>query len=130
MDYGALANDFTWTFTTQNDPTVGVTYYVAPNGDNSYPGTIDKPEKTVQSFASTLKPGDSVIYRAGTYDGNVVLQNKGSSSGQPITFKPYNGEKVTLTYSDGVFYIYYIGNCQNIRIEGLTFSGIEEFSKL
>jgi hypothetical protein len=69
----------------------GATYYVAPNGDDSNPGTIDRPWRTIQKAANTLVAGDTVYLRAGTYGEQVNFTRSGSSN-SPITFEAYAGE--------------------------------------
>ncbi len=73
----------------------GAIYYVAPNGDDSNPGTFDKPWKTIQKAANTLAAGDTVYIRAGTYHERVEPQNSGSA-GKPILYAAYPGDLVTL----------------------------------
>jgi nitrous oxidase accessory protein NosD len=121
---GVLNSNTSWNFTTQKNTSTGVQYFVATNGDDSNPGTISEPKKTASSLVSSLKPGDEVIFRSGVYNGIIVLDGKGSSDAgkKPITFKNYEGEKVTMT-SDEDAYIIFLGHCQNIQIEGITFSG-------
>jgi hypothetical protein len=70
-------------------------YVVATNGSDSNPGTPDKPWKTIQKAADTLKAGDTVYIRGGTYNERVVLKNSGSS-GNYITFMNYPGEKPVI----------------------------------
>ena len=75
-------------------PTTAVTaatYYVAPNGDDSNPGTIDRPWRTIRKAANTLVAGDTVYLRAGTYSEQVNFTRSGSSN-SPITFEAYPGE--------------------------------------
>lgn len=51
----------------------GNTYYVAPapNGSDGNPGTASAPWLTIQHAGLAVQPGDTVIVRAGTYDGAV-----------------------------------------------------------
>ncbi|HEY2518307.1 MAG TPA: right-handed parallel beta-helix repeat-containing protein [Polyangiaceae bacterium] len=49
----------------------GTTYYVAPGGSDSNPGTSASPWKTIQQAGAVVKAGDTVLVRAGTYDGAV-----------------------------------------------------------
>ena len=100
----------------------GTTYYVAANGSDDNSGTIDAPLKTSTAAAAKLQPGDTLIFREGTYNGVMVFQGRGSSNEEPITIKACEGENVTLT-SDNGQYVIFIGHSQNIVIEGLTFSG-------
>ncbi len=106
----------------ENPLDTGTTYYIATNGDDDNPGTMEAPKKTGSSVAGSLKPGDTVIFREGTYNGVMVLQGLGSSAGEPITIKACEGENVTLT-SDNGQYVIFLGHDQNVVIEGLTFSG-------
>lgn len=74
-------------------------YYVATNGSDSNPGTIDKPWKTLQKAADVVAGGDTAYFRAGTYSGGVRFKEKHPPAGQWITFKPYNGEVVVIDSS-------------------------------
>jgi hypothetical protein len=69
----------------------GNIYYVAKNGSNSNPGTLSQPWLTIQKAASTVKAGDTVYVRAGTYYEWVIVSNSGAA-GNPITFAAYPGE--------------------------------------
>ena len=72
------------------------TYYVATGGSNANPGTLAKPLKTIQYAASLAKSGDTVLVRGGVYRETVKPANSGTSSAR-ITYKPYNGERVTVS---------------------------------
>jgi parallel beta-helix repeat protein len=73
----------------------GAVYYVAPGGNDTYPGTLSQPWKTIQKAANTLSAGDTVYIRAGTYGERVVPQRSGSA-GAEITYAAYPGEIPTL----------------------------------
>ncbi len=89
---------------------LGMTYYVAPTGNDDHVGSIAYPWRTIQKAADTLSAGDTVYIRAGIYNEQVIPQNSGSA-GQPITYAAYPGETATLDGSsitlqddlDGVF---------------------------
>lgn len=50
----------------------GTTYYVsATAGNDSNPGTAAAPWQTIQQAGAVVGPGDTVIVRAGTYDGPI-----------------------------------------------------------
>jgi hypothetical protein len=76
------------------DPTMAQ-YYVSPSGSDSNPGTIDKPWKTPAKAAATAKAGDTVLFRAGSYSGQLVPANSGTA-GNPIVFKSNDGEVATI----------------------------------
>jgi len=66
-------------------------YFVATDGDDSNPGTLEAPLKTIQKAADIVKPGDVVYVRGGTYNEKVVIKTSGSD-GVFITFENYKGE--------------------------------------
>ena len=77
------------------------TYYVATNGSDSADGSIGSPLRTIQQAANRADAGDTVVVRAGTYRETVTPAHSGTSS-KPITFKPYDGERVTSSGADRV----------------------------
>ena len=76
-------------------PGVPATYYVAPSGADSGPGTITEPWKTIGKAATTLAPGDTVLIRAGTYAEQVQVGVSGEA-GAEVTFAAYPGESPVL----------------------------------
>jgi hypothetical protein len=72
------------------------TYYVATGGSNANPGTLARPFKSIQHAATLAQPGDTVLVRGGVYRETVKPARSGTPS-SPITFKPYNGERVTVS---------------------------------
>jgi parallel beta-helix repeat protein len=72
----------------------GDTYYVAPNGNDNNPGTLEEPWLTLQKAADIMVAGDTTYVRSGTYD-RVNLKRSGSP-GQYITFQAYPGEHPIL----------------------------------
>ena len=70
-------------------------YYVALNGHDSYPGTIDQPWRTIQKAANTVVAGDTVYIRGGTYPEHVTFSRSGADS-QYITFQNYPNEMVIV----------------------------------
>ena len=70
-------------------------FYVATDGDDSNPGTIERPWKTIQKAAEALQAGDTVYIRAGTYHERVIPKNSGSENCY-ITYMAYPGEDVII----------------------------------
>jgi len=82
-------------------------YYVATDGSDDNPGTIDRPFATMakaagairDNFSSLPDGGINVYFRGGRYPVTATTaltsQNSGTAS-KPITYKPYNNEKVTF----------------------------------
>lgn len=67
-------------------------YYVAPDGDNSNPGTLERPWRTLRRATSALKPGDTLYLRGGRYDENQVRIAVAGSASAPITIRNHPGE--------------------------------------
>ncbi len=112
-------------------------YYVAPDGDDMNPGTIDQPFATWQHLVDTLEPGQLGYIRGGVYplvgfrrDG-VNISNSGTPRA-PIRLFVYPGEHATLdrasyTY-DGSKYCFFHGgdwwhfrgfSVANVKIDNL-----------
>lgn len=70
-------------------------YYVATNGNDSFPGTFAQPWKTIQQAASTASAGDTVFILGGVYRERVALMRSGAP-GQLITFTSYKQQSVTI----------------------------------
>ncbi len=71
------------------------TYYVSVSGDDDNPGSLAKPYASVNHALETLKPGDTLYLRGGTYFEEVEAEISGTS-GQPITIAGYEDEQVTI----------------------------------
>ena len=63
----------------------GSTYYVATNGNDSNAGTITQPWRTWQKGFISVKPGDILYIRGGTY-----TTTAGTLSGWQIGARNYN----------------------------------------
>jgi parallel beta-helix repeat protein len=61
-------------------------YYVAPNGNDSNPGTESHPWRTIQKAANTMTAGYTVVVFPGEYDERVYITSSGTS-GHPITYE-------------------------------------------
>ena len=62
--------------------------YVATTGSDSNAGTIDKPFATVQKALDTVKAGQTIYVRGGTYNGPSSSQDRSHRSPQPSDFLP------------------------------------------
>jgi uncharacterized protein YjdB len=105
------------------------TYYVAPIGSNSNPGTITRPWLAWSKAFTTAVAGDTVYFREGVYyvtgTGTYASISHSGSSGNPICFFNYPGEEPILDCSGiiSTTYTYAIRALQNknyIEIKGLT----------
>ncbi|NOY43605.1 MAG: hypothetical protein GXP26_17430, partial [Planctomycetes bacterium] len=78
---------------------VATGYYVSNSGSDTGPGTLAQPFRTIQKASDIADAGDTVFVRGGTYRETVTVAASGTAA-SPITFKPYQGERVTITGLD------------------------------
>ncbi|MEV6345643.1 right-handed parallel beta-helix repeat-containing protein [Actinoplanes sp. NPDC051851] len=104
-------------------------YYVSPSGSDSAAGSSSAPFKTIAKAQTVAVAGDTVYFRAGTYSYttattscsattsvvDAITLSKSGSSGSPISYVNYPGEKVLFDFSGmtGV----------NCRIKGFDVTG-------
>jgi hypothetical protein len=68
-------------------------FYVAPNGDDGNPGTIDAPFATVKKAHDSVQPGDVIYLRGGTYyPTEQTVFNKTGSADNYFELRSYPGE--------------------------------------
>ena len=78
-------------------------YYVAPDGNDSNPGTIDQPFATMQRGQEAAQAGEIVYFRGGTYvysggsDVGVLLDKSGQPD-QRINYWAYPGEQPVFDF--------------------------------
>jgi hypothetical protein len=122
----------------------GTQFYVATTGDDSNPGTLSQPWRTIQKAMNSATPGSTVNIRGGTYRERLVL-NVSGSAGNYITFQPYGfsgapscggytglacgGEQVLLDYAylgtnTSTTPLFHITGKSYIRVQGLTFQNL------
>jgi parallel beta-helix repeat protein len=66
-------------------------YYVATNGSDSNPGTLEKPWRTIQYGVNQISAGETLYVRGGEYQEYVTVSRSGTS-GNPIEVRAYPGE--------------------------------------
>jgi PKD repeat protein len=77
-------------------PSLAGTYYVAPSGNDGNNGSSGSPWKSVGKAARTAVAGDTVIFRAGTYNEPLQPANAGTGENSRIVFKAAPGEEVII----------------------------------
>jgi hypothetical protein len=78
-------------------PPPGPALYVATNGNDSNPGTLSQPLRTVQRAVDLAEAGTTINLRGGTYAPSTNIQVlKNGTASQPITLRAYNGERAIL----------------------------------
>lgn len=97
-------------------------FYVSTTGDDSSPGTLTAPWRTVQHAADIVRAGSTVYVRAGVYEELVTIKASGNAADGYITFQSYSGETAVLDAEhitpEGRSAILTIQNKSYIRIEG------------
>ena len=69
-------------------------YFVSFDGDDSNPGTLQKPWRHVQKAVTVLNPGDTCMIREGHYSEEVSISGLKGTMDKPIVFRSYPGETV------------------------------------
>jgi len=100
-DVNATASTATTTSSSTALQTEGKTYYVSPSGNDSNPGTIDQPFKTIQHAADIVVAGETVLIRDGVYNEHVEPANSGDGTAGYIVFSAYPDEKPIID-GDGI----------------------------
>jgi pectate lyase-like protein len=109
-------------------PLLAATYYVAPTGNDTSPGTMSQPFATMQQGQTAASPGDTVYLRGGTYAYtagtttcasttatiSAIVLSKSGASGNRINYWAYPGETPILSFS---------GIKDSCRIEGIRVTG-------
>ena len=72
------------------------TFFVAENGNDNWPGTIDQPFETIDRATDFVQQGDTVFVREGVYREEVTLTGSGNPVA-PITFRAFPGEHVVVS---------------------------------
>ncbi|MEK3884251.1 choice-of-anchor Q domain-containing protein [Paenibacillus sp. PL2-23] len=112
---------------------LGAVYYVSVTGDDSNPGTLQAPWRTIQKAANTLNGGDTVFVRGGTYEEFVSITSSGSKPEGYITFQAYPGEKPVidgsnLVISSGKNSLIHIRKANYIIIDGFELRSLKSYS--
>lgn len=96
---------------------------VAPDGDNTNPGTAAAPLRTIQLAVSRLAHGGTIELRAGHYPQRVRLAGV-----HGLTIRPYGNEAAvldgtSLTPPSGTSAMVNISNSSDISVSGLAVTG-------
>lgn len=142
-----VSQDATWQVGAYILDSYTADYYVAPDGDDDAAGTIAAPWATFTKAFQTAQPGDTVYFRGGTYNSDVVngtgiQYNPSSSIGHDgernnrILYAEYPGEEVILDFSNttstpNVYnYGWYIANVDHVTFRGFTITGLNQLDDL
>lgn len=118
-------------------------YYISPDGDDKSNGTIESPFASLIRAQELVKPGDTIIFRGGTYKPTVdnsmgdrssiyscaFILEKSGEKGKPITYMACPGERPVFDMSEykpegkrvSVFYV----SGSWLHIKGLEVTGTQ-----
>jgi len=102
----------------------GITYYInSDEGDDKFPGTINKPIKSISEANKRIssKPGNILLSGGQVFDGTLMLKNIRLSDPAPIVIGSYGKGRPVI--NGGNNEAIRIENCKNIRIDSLTLMG-------
>ncbi len=110
-------------------------YYVAADGDDDNPGTLEAPFATVERGQQAASPGDTVFIREGVYEFSSTTRTVGvafSKSGTAnarINYFAYPGERPIFDLFDVLPNARVTGfdvNCNYIHIRGIEIRGVQQ----
>ena len=87
------------------EPPATARLYIAPDGSDENPGTMDQPFATVEKAHSVAEPGDLIYMRGGTYritgqrSVGMRLTGRSGEPANPIRLWAYPGEKPVLDFT-------------------------------
>ncbi len=89
----------------------GNLYFVSPSGSDSNPGTFDRPWATPVKAKKSIKPGDIVYFRAGTWTkeedyATIVNLTVSGARDRPLAFVGYPGEVAFLDNANSTAAVY------------------------
>ena len=79
-----------------------VELHVAPHGEDTHPGTVQTPLRTIQRAADLAQPGDTITVHQGVYRERVNPPRGGVSDEKRIVYQAAPGDKVVITGSEVV----------------------------
>lgn len=74
-------------------------YYVAETGNNSNPGTEDKPFRTIAYAVDTMVAGDTTFVHGGTYNEGEIRFRRSGTSSSPIRLLNYPDESPIINFT-------------------------------
>ena len=80
----------------------GGIYYVASKGDDTGPGTMERPWRTLEKALAVVKPGETVHIRGGKYQcDKTIMLLKSGEQGKPIRIWAYRNEEPVFNVKKG-----------------------------
>jgi hypothetical protein len=104
-------------------PAPAATYHVSVGRGNDFgESSRERPWRTIDRAARTVRPGDTVVLHGGTYRADRFhLGPAGQDARTPTVYQAVPGERVLLTRGDGTPPGF--GLADHVRAEGLWVGG-------
>jgi parallel beta-helix repeat protein len=105
----------------------GVTYVVAPYGRDDGRGDVNDPWRTIEAAVARLRPGDTLLVRAGEYSSPsgpgapVDIGGLRATAAQPVRIMAYPGERPVRRGSG--WQVFRVFNSAYVTIEGFEIIG-------
>ncbi len=99
-------------------------YVDGANGNDSNPGTLSNPWKTLSKANNSLMAGDTVYIRSGDYSGQQIYPSNSGSADNRIVYQNYNNEVVRIINVSNPLQL---SNRSYITINGLTFNDTDTY---
>jgi hypothetical protein len=99
----------------------GAVHFVATYGNDSNPGTLGEPWRTIAKANRELLPGETVCIRAGIYNEIIEPLRSGTADNQ-IRYIGYPGETVRVQGESGTAKVVYLENRSHVVLDRLTIS--------
>ena len=101
----------------------GSIYYVSPSGNDTWPGSLSQPFRTINRGAVVLTAGDTLYVRGGTYQEVVSVGNSGTAAA-PIKILAYPGETPAVdgnnyTLPTGTWGVLFAVRGNYVQLDGL-----------
>jgi hypothetical protein len=98
--------------------------YVSPTGDDTNPGTAERPWRTIQKAVDTAAAGDTVSIAGETYRERIMLHRSGNYFDRPLYLRATPGPKVVidangLPLAAGARAIFDTNGQDHLRITGI-----------
>jgi hypothetical protein len=100
------------------------TYFVAPTGSDSNPGTIDRPWRSIQKAASNLAPGDTLKILPGTYYEKFSPVN----SGKENAYITYTADPGTVIIDGSGIYLNDSSSEGLVQIQGKSYIRLQNLT--
>lgn len=75
---------------------VPMVYHVAPDGDDTNPGTLEAPFESLEKASFVINGNDSLYLHEGIYRGVLNLNFKNGDENNPVTIRSWPGDQVII----------------------------------